>query len=657
MLKPIATITVLVILISLLAVNSATGSNVFAESAPLSDGTLADDPKPFGPSGTWNLIFNDEFNNNSLDLKTWEPSWFGGIGISNPVNTDEDGCYDSTQVSVSGGTLNLTAESTSNSSCRKRDGSRADYVSGLVNTRNGFLFAYGYMEARMYLPGSNGDIYNWPTFWTDGTGDWPSTGEIDVMESLSGHQPCWHYHYLDSSGKHQGPGGCVNWSDPTGWHMYGAKWEPGRITFYYDGQEVGTHTDGVVDAEHFIILNNGINDRYGINVPATVKVDYVRVWKEGSGPLPPSGEPTTQPVTLPGRIEAEDYRAGGEGVGYHDTSSGNAGGEYRNDDVDIELAADGAGEYNVGWIDASEWLVYDIDVAQTESYDITARVSSARSGTKTLHMEVDGSDVTGPISFTDSSGWQSWIDVSVPGVPLQVGTHELRIVMDASGFNVNYIDVVTASPQTNQPPTVNAGPDGEATLASPVTVDLFGNAIDDGLPTGVLTTQWTASGLGPVTFGDEFSASTKVTFIEAGEYVLRLTASDGEDSAYDEMTITVKPDPATMHVHDLDAQGVKLNRGYWKALVTITLNYANHNPLINATVTGTFTQDGSMLSVRSCNTDANGECTVDSGQFPHKKKGSQFIVDDVFHASLTYEPLENHDPDGDSDGSVINLSK
>ena len=53
------------------------------------------------------------------------------------------------------------------------------------------------------------------------------------------------------------------------------------------------------------------------------------------------------------RIQAEDYKAGGEGVGYHDTTPGNQGATYRTDDVDIQPKASGDG-YNVGWITAGE---------------------------------------------------------------------------------------------------------------------------------------------------------------------------------------------------------------------------------------------------------------------------------------------------------------
>ena len=46
------------------------------------------------------------------------------------------------------------------------------------------------------------------------------------------------------------------------------------------------------------------------------------------------------------------------------------------------------------------------------------------------------------MSFTDSSGWQSWLDLMIIGVNLTAGAHELRVFMDAGHFNLNYLDVL-----------------------------------------------------------------------------------------------------------------------------------------------------------------------------------------------------------------------
>jgi hypothetical protein len=90
-----------------------------------------------------------------------------------------------------------------------------------------------------------------------------------------------------------------------------------------------------------------------------------------------------EPSLIPGRLEAEDYKVGGEGVGYHDATPGNSGGQFRSDDVDIEVTTDAGGGYNVGWSDPGEWLAFDVEIAQAGAYDLTARMASGAAVTNT----------------------------------------------------------------------------------------------------------------------------------------------------------------------------------------------------------------------------------------------------------------------------------
>jgi RHS repeat-associated protein len=96
---------------------------------------------------------------------------------------------------------------------------------------------------------------------------------------------------------------------------------------------------------------------------------------------------------------------------------------------------------------------------------------------------------------------------------------------------------------SNAPPLVEAGPDQTITLPTSV-VTLNGTGSDDGLPTGILTFAWTASGPGPVAFANASSAVTTATFAAPGTYVLRLTVSDSQLSASDELTVAVLPQAA-----------------------------------------------------------------------------------------------------------------
>jgi 3-phytase len=90
----------------------------------------------------------------------------------------------------------------------------------------------------------------------------------------------------------------------------------------------------------------------------------------------------------------------------------------------------------------------------------------------------------------------------------------------------------------NRAPGVDAGPDQEIAFPDPAT--LSGTVTDDGLPTPAITMSWSqVSGPGPVQFADAAAAATTVEFPQPGIYVLRLTASDGELSASDDVRITV----------------------------------------------------------------------------------------------------------------------
>ena len=95
-------------------------------------------------------------------------------------------------------------------------------------------------------------------------------------------------------------------------------------------------------------------------------------------------------------------------------------------------------------------------------------------------------------------------------------------------------------PPVNRPPTVDAGGDQSITLPTN-TVSLNGVASDDGLPQeSTLQLAWSkVSGPGPVVFSDTTKAIGMATFTTPGEYVLKLTASDGQLSSSDTLTVVV----------------------------------------------------------------------------------------------------------------------
>jgi hypothetical protein len=89
----------------------------------------------------------------------------------------------------------------------------------------------------------------------------------------------------------------------------------------------------------------------------------------------------------------------------------------------------------------------------------------------------------------------------------------------------------------NSAPTVNAG--ANFSVPRNQVVQLQGAVTDDG-DLNLLNVLWTKqSGPGTVTFGDVNSEDSTVQFSAAGTYVLRLFASDGDLSAFDDLTVSV----------------------------------------------------------------------------------------------------------------------
>ncbi|MEN8182342.1 MAG: hypothetical protein ABFS46_07385, partial [Myxococcota bacterium] len=90
----------------------------------------------------------------------------------------------------------------------------------------------------------------------------------------------------------------------------------------------------------------------------------------------------------------------------------------------------------------------------------------------------------------------------------------------------------------NTPPVVGAGPDQNITLGDGAS--LQGSVTDDGIPGGLLSSEWAqVAGGGIVSFADTSQPATTATFSDAGSYRLRLRASDGELLSGDELDVAV----------------------------------------------------------------------------------------------------------------------
>jgi beta-glucanase (GH16 family) len=239
---------------------------------PATSGNSA--PQPAGISGNWNLALNSEFNGSSLDTGVWHTGWFGS-GVTSPVNSSEQDCYSPSNVNFPGdGSMHLDVTAQA-STC---GGVTKPYTGAMVTTNpddgagGGFQYTYGVLEARVYVPADGTQIADWPAVWTDGQ-SWPNDGEDDVMEGLGG-TLCWHFH--DPLG---GPGACDK-TIAAGWHTFASNWQPGSVTYYYDGVKVGSIATGITGSPMYVLLDNTVAaGKADVTTADSMQVQYVRVWQ------------------------------------------------------------------------------------------------------------------------------------------------------------------------------------------------------------------------------------------------------------------------------------------------------------------------------------------------------------------------------------------
>lgn len=145
---------------------------------------------------------------------------------------------------------------------------------------------------------------------------------------------------------------------------------------------------------------------------------------------PPADITPELPVATALIIEAEDY------VRFLDTTEGNEGNAFRNDNVDIEAMSDDSG-FIISYTEAGEWLEYDITLAAGD-YILTTTVASELGGGN-YSIFIDDKLITAD-SVGETGGWQVFENHEVALFNATEGIHTLRLAIDSGPFNLDKIN-------------------------------------------------------------------------------------------------------------------------------------------------------------------------------------------------------------------------
>lgn len=275
----------------------------------------------------WVLVWADEFEGETLDRTRWVPEvscWGGG--------NNERQCYTdrSDNIEISGGHLKLKAFKGEFTGVKYPEGhpnfpggqDTREYTSGKIRTRKLSAWTYGRFEARMKLPEGQG---TWPAFWMmsddDSYGEWPLSGEIDILEAVNLGEKCKSCEGDEGENRtiaalHFGkkwpkntfrdirfplPGG-PNAKDD--FHVFSVEWGEGQIDWFVDdikyfslsskdwftaGIDKNTNPNAPFDKPFYLMLNLAVggglsekNNAKGFDpnsFPSELIVDWVRVYQ------------------------------------------------------------------------------------------------------------------------------------------------------------------------------------------------------------------------------------------------------------------------------------------------------------------------------------------------------------------------------------------
>ncbi|WP_344203238.1 glycoside hydrolase family 16 protein [Aeromicrobium alkaliterrae] len=252
---------------------------------------------PLKADGTpWTCTFVDEFRGTELDQTKWHP-----IDTYESEFSYGDCFFGDRNIEVSSGVLKLsTIREDQPVTCDHPAGAiTTDYTSAAVTTFSKFSQSYGRYEIRAAMPQSNGPGLQsalWMLPENPKYGEWPGSGEIDIVEFYSQYPdrlvPALHYNSLLPWGTRTN-NNCLVY-EPTAFHTYVLEWTPSKLTISIDGTTCLDHTisplapligsapfDQPFNLNLTQMLGSGDNafpEGQGID-EATLQVDYVRVWK------------------------------------------------------------------------------------------------------------------------------------------------------------------------------------------------------------------------------------------------------------------------------------------------------------------------------------------------------------------------------------------
>lgn len=212
-----------------------------------------------------------------------------------------------------------------------------------------------------------------------------------------------------------------------------------QVQFYVNNALKGTLTEAPYNFE-YTPVNKG---KY--NLKAVVTTTDGTKYERLSSITAYNERKPHKTITLPGTLQMEDFDEGGEGMTYHDKDTKNEGTTaYRTDSEGVDLVT-GNGGYAIGYSSSGEWLEYTVNIAESGIYSYEAFASCGNNNNPAFTVSLMDDGKATPlfqisVPQTDNGTWATYKSLKgTIGVPLEAGTHILRVTVDRSDGNLDKI--------------------------------------------------------------------------------------------------------------------------------------------------------------------------------------------------------------------------
>lgn len=297
--------------------------------------------------------------------------------------------------------------------------------------------------------------------------------------------------------------------------------------------------------------------------------------------------------------------------------------------------------------DGAGWSAYE----QLETAGAWPSITQAEDGQAWLTWENDGSLM---LRHYTGSTWEP-AQTILPGNGL-FSAHYPNLKLGSSGSRIEWVSTacngapfqliydgrdVSGAPAPTDTPTSTSTPTDTPTAT--------GTPTSTNTPTPTLTLTSTATSTHtPTSTPTQTPTPTPTSTSTATQTPTSTPTATNTPTS----TATHTPVPnSPIHVGDLDRSSVWVGQS-WTATVTIYIHDANHRPISGAVVNGSWsgTSGGTV-----CTTDSNGRCSLTSVSISRNKANVRFKVTGVARAGFIYNAAANHDPESDSNGTVITI--